>query len=77
VASAQRLGRDPKLPSFFRPISLLDTVGQLFEKILLTGGLPRRNESTGCCGTSSSVFDPDIARRRIWPALLKILTKTA
>ena len=29
-------GKDPALSSFFRPISLLDTIGKLFENILLT-----------------------------------------
>jgi hypothetical protein len=28
--------KDPTLPSSYRPINLLDTVGKLFEKILLT-----------------------------------------
>ena len=28
-------GKDPALPSSYRPISLLDTIGKLFEKILL------------------------------------------
>jgi len=29
-------GKDPALPSSYRPISLLDTIGKVFEKILLT-----------------------------------------
>ena len=29
-------GKDPTLPSFYWPISLLDTIGKLFEKILLS-----------------------------------------
>jgi hypothetical protein len=32
-------GKDPTLPSSYRPISLLDTVGKIFEKILLAGVL--------------------------------------
>ena len=28
-------GKDPALPSYYRPISLLDTIGKLFEKVLL------------------------------------------
>jgi hypothetical protein len=35
VLSILKPGKHPKLPSFYRPISLLDTVGKLFEKILL------------------------------------------
>jgi hypothetical protein len=35
VVSILKPGKDPRLPSSYRPISLLDTVGKLFEKILL------------------------------------------
>jgi hypothetical protein len=37
-------GKNPKLPSSYRPISLLDTVGKLFGKILLTRVLREVNE---------------------------------
>jgi hypothetical protein len=37
-------GKDPTQPSSYRPISLLDTVGKLFEKILLTMVLRELNE---------------------------------
>jgi len=36
VISILRPGKDPAQPSSYRPISLLDTIGKLFEKILLT-----------------------------------------
>jgi hypothetical protein len=35
VISILNPGKDPALPSSYRPISLLDTIGKLFEKILL------------------------------------------
>jgi hypothetical protein len=34
VISILKLGKDPALPSAYRPISLLDTIGKIFEKIL-------------------------------------------
>jgi len=37
-------GKDPTLPSSYRPISLLDTIGKLFEKILLARILHVVNE---------------------------------
>ena len=36
VISILKPGKDPAQPSSYRPISLLDTIGKLFEKILLT-----------------------------------------
>jgi hypothetical protein len=35
VISILTPGKDPALPSSYRPISLLDTIGKIFEKILL------------------------------------------
>jgi hypothetical protein len=37
-------GRDPTQTSSYRPISLLDTVGKIFEKILNTRDLREINE---------------------------------
>jgi len=36
VISILKPGKDPTLPSSYRPVSLLDTIGKLFEKILLS-----------------------------------------
>jgi hypothetical protein len=36
VISILKPGKDPSLPSSYRPISLLDTIGKLFEKIVLS-----------------------------------------
>jgi hypothetical protein len=44
VVSILKPGKDPTLPSSYRPISLLDTVGKLFEKILLARVLREVNE---------------------------------
>jgi hypothetical protein len=44
VVSILKLGKDATLPSSYRPISLLDTVGKLFEKILLIRVLWEVNE---------------------------------
>jgi len=35
VTSILKPGKDPALPSSYRPISLLDSIGKLFEKIIL------------------------------------------
>jgi len=39
-----KLGKDPALPSSYRPISLLDTIGEQFEKILLARILHEASE---------------------------------
>jgi hypothetical protein len=44
VISILKPGKDPTLPSSYRPISLLDTIGILFEKILLARILHAVNE---------------------------------
>jgi hypothetical protein len=44
VVSILKPGKDPTLPSSYRLISLLDTVGKLFEKILLARVLREVNE---------------------------------
>jgi hypothetical protein len=75
VISILKTGKDPALPTSFRPISLLDTIGKLFEKILLTRILHEvvergllRNEQFG--------FRTGIARPCSWPASLKESTGT-
>ena len=45
IISILKSGNDPALPSSYRPISLLDTIGKLFEKILLARMLNAVNES--------------------------------
>jgi hypothetical protein len=45
VVSILKPETDPALPSSYRPISLLDTVGKLLEKILLNGVLKEVNKS--------------------------------
>jgi hypothetical protein len=43
-------GKECTLPSSFIPISVLDTIGKLFEKILLCGVLKELNDSGLICG---------------------------
>ena len=70
VISLLKPGKDPALPSSYRPISLLDTIGKLFEKILLhkilnvvsKRGL-MRDEQFGFRPRQSTPFS--------WPASLK------
>ena len=44
VISSLKLGKDPPLTSSYRPMSSLDTIGELFEKILLATILNVGNE---------------------------------
>jgi hypothetical protein len=46
VVSTLKPGKDPSLPSSYRPVSPLDTVGKLFEKILLAR-VPREVSERG------------------------------
>jgi hypothetical protein len=57
VISILKPGKDPALPSSFRPISLLHTVGKLFEKILLDRILHKINVS-GLMREEHFVFGP-------------------
>ena len=43
MISILKTGKDPALPSSYWPISLLDTIGKLFEKILLSRTLQEVN----------------------------------
>jgi hypothetical protein len=70
VASILKPGKDPTLPSSYRPISLLDTVGKLFEKILL-GRVLREVSERGLLRDEQFGFRPGTARHYSWPALLK------
>ena len=44
MISILKLGKDLALPSSYRPFTLLDTIGKLFEKILLARNLHVVNE---------------------------------
>jgi hypothetical protein len=44
VVSTLKPGKDPSLPSSYRPITVLDSVGKLFENIPLTRVLREANE---------------------------------
>jgi hypothetical protein len=70
VISILKPGKDPAQPTSYRPIGLLYTIGKLFEKILLTGILHEVGER-GLLRTSSSGFNPDIARPSSWPVWSK------
>jgi hypothetical protein len=75
VISILKSGKDPMLPSSYRPISLLDTAGKLFEEILLTRVLTEVNERGLLCD-EQFVFRHRYSTRCSWPALLKESTET-
>ena len=58
VISIQKPGKDPALPSSYRPISLLDTTGKLFDKILLVWILHEVN-LRGLLRNEQFVFRPE------------------
>jgi hypothetical protein len=76
VVSILKPGKDPTLPSTYRPISLLDTVVKIFEKILLARVL-REVSERGLLRDERFGFDPGTARHYSWPALLKESTQTS
>jgi hypothetical protein len=63
-------GKDPTLPPSYRPVSLLNIYGKLFEKVLPSRVLLEVNQ-WGCWATSSLVSDRSRARRCSWSAILK------
>jgi hypothetical protein len=63
-------GKDPTQPSSYRPITLLDTIGKLFEKFLLT----RILHQVGDCGLlrdEEFCFEPGFRSTCICPDELK------
>jgi hypothetical protein len=64
--------KNPTLPSSYRPISLLDTVGKLIEKILLSRGLQKVNER-GLLRDERFGFPP---RHSSWPTFFNESTES-
>jgi len=61
VMSILKLGKDPAVLSSYRPISFLDTIGKLFEKILLARLLHVVSER-GLMRDEQFGFRPGLAR---------------
>jgi hypothetical protein len=67
VVSILKPGKDPALPSSYRPISLLGTVGKLFEKNLLARLVERVNRNFDERRLTGAVFlDVDKAFNTVW-----------
>jgi hypothetical protein len=62
VISILKPGKDPAQPTSYRPISLLDTIGKVFEKILLTRILREVGKRGLLRDEQFGFFSPDIAR---------------
>jgi hypothetical protein len=72
VISILKPGKDPSLPSSYRPINLIDTIGKLFENILLcmiitdvSGGGLLRDEQFGFRPKHSTNFQVDRLVERV------------
>ena len=74
VFSILKPGEDPALSSSYRPISLLETIGKLFEKILLTGILHVVNER-GMMRNEQFVFRPRHSTPLQLASLVERITK--
>jgi len=70
VFSNLKPGKDPALPSSYRPRSLLDTIGKLFEKIMLSRIL-HEVSGRGLLRDQQFGFRPKHSRRYSSPALWK------
>jgi len=71
VISILKQGKDPALPSSYRPISLLNTIGKLFEKILLAMILHVVNER-GLMPDEQFGFRP---RHSTWSQLARLVER--
>jgi len=65
-----KAGKDPALPSSYRPINLMEKIDKLFEKTLLARILHVVSKR-GLCESSSLGLSPGTARPCNWPASLK------
>ena len=74
VTSILKPGKDPALPSSYRPISLLDSIGKLFEKILLARILHEVNER-GLMRDEQFAFKPRHSTSLQLASLVKRITK--
>jgi hypothetical protein len=75
VISILKPGKDPVLPASYRRISLLDTIGKLFEKILLARILHEVSER-GLVRDEQFGFRPKHSTSLQLPASLKELPGT-